>query len=261
MATQNILGSVMHKIFGAPQTQTAPPQQQTPAGPPASNNPNNNPAPAAPHSSEGTAPNGTVPPGGNEGNKESPDDKFSKLWETTPTDPNKQSQEPTGLTPQQMLEAAAKVDFAKVLDKDILAKITAGGEEATQALVQALNKVSQQTYAQTVLVTDKLITAQVQKAQEDFALKVPDLVKRQRVQDDLIKDNPAFKDPAVAPVVGLIQNQLAEKFPQATADEISAMAREYFQGAASKLSPPKKTGTPSGKKENTDDDWEDWLSQ
>lgn len=260
MATQNILGSVMHKIFGAPSTQTAPPQQQVAASP-ASNNPANNPAPTPPHSSEVTAPNGTVPSGANEDNKESPEDKFKDLWKNEPTDPNKQSQEPTGLTPQQMLEAAAKVDFAKVLDKDILVKITAGGEEATQALVQALNKVSQQTYAQTVLVTDKLITAQVQKAQEDFASKVPYLVKQQRVQDDLIKDNPAFKDPAVAPVVGLIQNQLAEKFPQATADEIKQMAIEYFTGAATKLVPPKKTGTPSGKKENTDEDWETWLSQ
>lgn len=252
MATQNVINSVMQKIFGAP----APAAPATPAP---TNNLNNNPAPTPPHSSEGTEPNGTVPPGGNEGGSQSPEDKFSKLWETTPTDSNKQ-QEPTGLTPQQMLEAAAKVDFAKVLDKDILAKITAGGEDAAQALVQALNKVSQQTYAQTVLVTDKLISAQVQKAQEDFASRVPDLVKRQRVQDDLIKDNPAFKDPAVAPVVGLIQNQLAEKFPQATADEIKQMAIEYFTGAANKLVPPKKTGTPSGKKENTDEDWESWLS-
>lgn len=255
MSVKQAIGSVMNTIFGPPQTQTAAPQN------PVTNNPATNPAPQAPHSSQQTAPNGTIPPGSNTETKESPDDKFAKLWETTPTDPNKKPDEPTGLTPEQMLQAAAKVDFAKVVDKDLLAKITAGGDDAAQALIQALNKVSQQTYAQTVLVTDKLITAQVQKAQEDFASRVPDLVKRQRVADDLVKDNPAFKDPAVAPVVGLIQNQLAEKFPTATADEISAMAREYFTGAAAKLSPPKKTGTPSGKKENTDDDWEDWLSQ
>ena len=258
MATQNIIGSVMHKIFGAPTTQPAAPVPAPPQQ--VSNNPANNPAPAPAHSSSQTAPNGTVPPGGNEGGKESPEDKFSKLWETTPTDPNAKKDEPTGLTPQQMLEAAAKVDFAKVVDKETLAKITAGGEDAAAALVQALNKVSQQTYAQTVLVADKLITAQVEKATENFASKVPDLVKRQRVQDDLIKDNPAFKDPAVAPVVGLIQNQLAEKFPTATADEIKQMAMEYFQGAAQKLVPPKKSGNTTVK-ENQDDDWEDWLTK
>jgi hypothetical protein len=65
-------------------------------------------------------------------------------------------------------------------------------------------------------------------------------VKRQRVADDLIKDNPAFKDPAVAPVVGLIQNQLAEKFPQATADEISAMARNISKVQQLSYLPPKR---------------------
>lgn len=252
MATQNLIGSVMHKIFGAPVAQPAPPQ------PGITNNLNNNPAPPQTPPSNTTAPNGTIPPG-TDTTPASPDDKFSKLWETTPTDPAKQGQEPQGLTPEQMLQAAAKVDFAKVVDKDTLAKITSGGEDAAAAFMQALNKVAQQTYAQTTLVADKLITAQVEKAKEDFAKQVPDIVRRQRVSDDLIKDNPAFKDPAVAPVVGLIQNQLAEKFPQATADEVRAMAIEYFQGAANKLSPPKKTGTTTTK-ENQDDNWEDWLS-
>jgi hypothetical protein len=255
MATQNILGSVMHKIFGAPTPAPAPAQ------PAPTNNLQTNPPPQGTHSSQNVAPNGTIPANPDGTPQGSPDDKFAKLWETTPTDPNKQTQEPQGLTPEQMLQAAAKVDFAKVIDKETLAKITAGGEDAAVALLQALNKVSQQTYAQTVLVTDKLITAQVQKAQDDFASKVPDLVKRQRVQDDLIKDNPAFKDPAVSPVVGLIQNQLAEKFPQATADELRVMAIEYFQGAANKLSPPKKTGKASEPKENQEDDWEDWLTK
>lgn len=255
MAT-NVIGSVMQKIFGAPAPVAPPNQQQVNT----SNNLQNNAAPPEPASSSNAAPNGTIPPGTIDDANKSPGDKFSKLWETTPIDPNKQEQSDQGLTPQQMLEAASKVDFAKVLDKDLIAKITAGGEDAAAALVQALNKVSQQTYAQTVLVTDKLITAQVEKAQHTFANKVPELVRRQKIQDGLIKDNPAFKDPAVAPVVGLIQNQLAEKFPSATADEIQQMAIEYFQGAANKLNPPKKTGNSSGSKENTDDNWEDWLS-
>ncbi len=257
MATQNLIGSVMHKIFGAPAPQNPP----APPGP--TNNLQTNQPPQQTQNGPGTAPNGVIPPGaGNEGEttKGSPEDKFKDLWKNEPVDPNKKEPEATGLTPQQMLEAAAKVDFAKVLDKDTLAKITAGGEDATQALVQALNKVAQQTYAQTTLVADKLITAQVEKAKEDFASKIPDLVKRQRVADDLIKENPAFKDPAVAPVVGLIQNQLAEKFPQATADEIKQMAIEYFAGAAQKLVKTKASSTPSTK-ENTEDDWEDWLTK
>lgn len=247
------LGSVVNRIFGA-----APEGQ---ANQQVSNDPNKNTPNQSGESSNKTAPNGSVPEGSGKGDGTSPTDKFHKLWETTPDDPNKKQQEPEGLTPQEMLAAAAKVDFAKVIDKELLAKISAGGEEATSALVQALNRVSQQTYAQSTLVADKLISAQVAKAKLEFVQQVPDIVKRQRVQDDLIKDNPAFKDPAVVPVVALIQNQLAEKYPTATADEIRTMAVEYFTGAAQKLSPPKKTGTSSASKENTDDNWEEWLTK
>lgn len=253
MAT-NVIGSVMHKIFGAPAPVPAP-------APGPTNNLNTNQPPVQTANPPGTAPNGVIPPG-SEGEKGagSPEDKFKDLWKNEPADSNKKSEEPEGLTPEQMLQAASKVDFTKVIDKELLGKITAGGEDATTALIQALNRTAQQTYAQTTLVADKLITAQVEKAKEDFAKQVPDLIRRQRVQDGLILENPAFKDPAVAPVVGLIQNQLAEKFPTATADELQKMAIEYFSGAAQKLVKPKSSGSTSTK-ENTEDDWEDWLSK
>ena len=253
MAT-NLVTSVMHKIFGAPTTQTAPqhPANQVPG---ITNNLQNNPAPTNPQQGPGTAPNGTIPP---QPKEESPDVKFAKMWEPTPVDPNKKEPEVTGLTPEQMLQAAAKVDFAKVIDADTLAKIKAGGDGATEALVAAMNKVAQQTYAQTTLVADKLITAQVDRAKEDFAKQVPDLVKRQRLQDSLVKENPAFKDPAVAPIVALIQNQLAEKNPTATSDELAELAKEFFTGAASKFAPQKKSATPATKAADNVD-WDEWA--
>lgn len=251
--TQN-LGSVMQKIFGPA------PVQQTPAQPGPTNNLQTNQPPVQPVNGPGTAPNGVIPPTDPNNPSPSPEDKFKDLWKNEPVDPNKKPDEPQGLTPEQMLQAASKVDFTKVIDKELLAKITAGGEDATTALIQALNRTAQQTYAQTTLVADKLITTQVEKAKEDFAKQVPDLIRRQRVQDGLILENPAFKDPAVAPVVGLIQNQLAEKFPTATADELQKMAIEYFNGAAQKLVKT-KTSDKTSTKENTDDDWEDWLAK
>jgi len=257
MATQNLLGSVMNRIFGPATPQTAAPQN-----PNITNNLQNNPPPPAAPPSQTVAPNGVVPPSGQEDGK-SPAADFSKLWEPTPVDPNKKPEDSQALTPQQMLEAAAKVDFAKVIDKETLAKINAGGDGAMEALVSALNKVSQQTYAQSTLVADKLITAQVERAKEEFAKQVPELVKRQRMQDGLIKENPAFKDPAVAPIVNTIQNQFAEKFPGATADELQVMAQKYFIDAASKFAPPKKsakTGTDGKTTASDEEDWDTWGS-
>lgn len=255
--------SFFEGIFGKKQE---PQQQQQPA---ASNQPNNNPDPApAAQNPPGTAPNGTVPPkdaaDANKDANASPLAKFEKLWEDTPPSDKDDQQQNQGLTPQQMMEAASKVDFSRVVDQESLRKIVAGGEEAATALVNLLNKTSQQVYGQSTVVAQKLIERAVGDAETRFASRVPDLVRRQSARESLITENPAFNDPAVSGIVGMVQNQLAAKFPQATSSEIKAMAQEYFAGAAQKLVPgsgkSSATGGSKVKKREDDVDWDTWLN-
>lgn len=249
----NPVMSAMQKIFGNTPIQQPAPVQQV------SNNPNNNPAPAPAKNGPGTDNNGVIPGDTNTDPaiKLSPDDKFAKLWEPDSVDPNKQPEGSDAITPQQMMEAASKVDFTKHITKEDMAKIAAGGEEAVQTLVQVMNKANQGTYAQSMMVTNRMIEKYFEKATQDFASKVPGLVKRQALNDSLTKENPAFKDPAVAPVVSMIQSQFADKYPNASADELQQMAIEYFAGAASKFSPPKKSK--STDKTDEGEDWDGWV--
>jgi len=245
--------SIFQKIFGAP-APVAPPAQQM------SNNPQNNPAPPAPASSAGTAPNGVVPAGsGSAPAGQSPEDKFAKLWETPDPAPNgadPSKQPDNALTPEKMLEAAGKVDFTRVLDQESLKKISAGGEEAVQALVTLLNKTAQTVYGQSTVVAQKLIESQVADAERRFAEQVPGLVKRQSLRESLITDNPAFAKPSVAPVVTAIQTQLAQKFPNATTAELNALAKDYLKQAAEDFNPtPKKEPTAAER----GIDWDQWV--
>jgi len=246
--------SVFDRIFGNKPAAPAPAPQVT-------NNLANNPAPAAPHSSQQTAPNGTVPPdGAKSGTEGSPEDKFAKLWETPATDPNSDANKAgeNTLTPEKMLEAAGKVDFTRVLDQESLRKITAGGDEAVAALATLLNKTAQTVYGQSTVVAQKLIESQVSKAREEFTAQLPALVKKQTMQESLLTENPAFKKPSVAPVVTAIQNQLAAKYPNATASELNAMAKEYLKAAAEDFNPtPKKE--PTAAERGTD--WDKWVDQ
>ena len=247
--------SFMDKIFGA-RTQNVPVPQ-----PGVTNNLQNNPAPPAPHSSQQTAPNGAVPPDGNKaGDNGSPEDKFAKLWETPATDPNTPppGTDQNALTPEKMLEAAGKVDFKRVLDQDSLRKIAAGGEEAVAAMAELLNKTAQTVYGQSTVVAQKLIEQQVSKAREQFTAELPGLVKKQTMQDSFLTENPAFKKPSVAPVVTAIQNQLAAKYPNATASELNAMAKDYLKAAAEDFNPtPRKE--PTAAERGTD--WDKWVEQ
>jgi hypothetical protein len=242
----------MEKIFGA-RTQNVPVPQ-----PGITNNLLNNPAPTPPQQSAQTAPNGTVPAGGNEPPAKSPEDKFEKLWETTPTDPNA-TQGGAGentLTPEKMLEAAGKIDFKRVLDPESLRKIAAGGDEAVAAMAELLNKTAQTVYGQSTVVAQKLIETQVQKARDEFTSQLPSLVKKQTMQESLLAENPAFKKPSVAPVVTAIQNQLAAKYPNATAAELNQMAKEYLKAAAEDFNPTPKQ-EPTAAERGVD--WDQWV--
>lgn len=239
--------SIMSSLFGP---------KPTPAQPAASNNPANNPPPQEPHSSQVTQTNGVVPP---EANKEPapPLDQYKDLWQPTPTDPNA-PQTDDRIDPQKLMEAASKVDFSKLLDQATLSKVVKGGEDAVGALAEILNKQSQTVYGQSMVVTSRIVEEAVAKAQEQFAAKLPSLIKSQNVNESLFSENPAFNNPAVAPVIHAIQTQLTQKYPKATSSELTKMAKEILSGAAQTFAPPAPATQTKGKKE---EDWSAYLGQ
>jgi hypothetical protein len=248
------LGDVMNSIFGPKPQNTVPVPGQVPVQA-VSNNPANNPAPAAPHSGPGVDANGVVP-AGSDTPPASPLESFKDLWQPTPTDPNAPKNQNQGVDPSKLMEAAAKVDFSKVLDQESLAKIAGGGQEAVIALSTLLNKTAQQVYGQSMVATSKIVDQAVQESTARFAASVPSLVKSQAVNNDLFGKNPALADPAVAPIVQAVQAQLAEKYPKASQAELVGMAEKLLIGAAEKFNPAKPEPTPKGKVE---EDWSQYL--
>ena len=246
----------LEAIFGNRQPQQVAAPAPAPAAP--TNNPAQNPAPAAPASSAVTAPNGAVPADGNKPGDQSPGDKFATLWEPVKTEEPKPGEQSQGLTPEKMLEAASKVDFTKNLNPEIVQKLQAGGPEAVQATLALMNQTSQQVYGQGLVVTQKLIERAVEQAQERFVAQLPNLVKSQTAQEALAAANPAFTNPAVAPVVDAVKSQLQLKFPKASSQEIAQMAQDYFKEAAGVFA-----GKPATQQTQTTaagEDWDAWIS-
>ncbi len=242
--------SIMEKLFGQRQ-QPAP--APAPANP--SNNPAANPAPPAPASSQQTAPNGVVPPGG----AEAPLDKFKDLWQPIENQGNEQ-QTDTPVDPQKLMEAAAKVDFSKIADPASLQKIAAGGEEAVGALVQLLNKTAQTVYGQSAVTTAKIVEQAVSQAQERFTAQVPEMLRKQNVRSRVFEENPAFSNPAVAPLIEAQVQQLANKYPKATQAELTNMAKEYLMGVAGLINPAKTDASANQQTGKDEVDWDKYLS-
>lgn len=245
--------SVMEKIFGnfmSRQAAPAPVQQN-------SNNLQEIKPSQTTQQSAVTAPNGVVPAGSNASAPQSPLEQFKEVWQ-----PNKEDSTSTpqnfNADPQKIMEAASKVNFAQILDKDSLAKVQAGGEEAVTALVGLLNQTAQAVYGQSTVAASKIVEQALSQAEQKFASQVPSLVNKKAAQAKLLTENKALADPAVAPLVAMIQDQLATKYPNATSDELAEMAQGLMKGAAQVFSPaPPPEQQKAGKKE---DDWSDFLN-
>lgn len=218
-------------------------------------------APNTGAASPNTAPNGTVPATGDNINTPpaTPLDQFSDLWKTPDSSGTPAASGVFGnVDPKKFMEAAGKIDFAKVVTPEQLQAISQGGEGAVGAFAAALNSVAQTTYAQSAFASTKIVEQAVARARDSLIAELPSHIKQQTVKENLRAENPIFSNPAVQPVISALESQLAVKFPQATATELTTMARQYVEALGTSFAPkPAEPQRRNGSKDATD--WSQFL--
>lgn len=178
----------------------------------------------------------------------SPLDSFNKLWETAPVDANAPP-EPGKLfssaDPVKMLASARKVDFAKAIPQELLAKMAAGGADSITAFQAALNEVGQRAYAQATLAATQIADASIKNYSDGSASRLPSLIKQHSVAETIRNSNPLLQHPAAAPILDALQSQLTVKYPQASVKEIEAFASEYLKAFSAAANPVAEVKTPA----------------
>lgn len=252
--------SIFSSIFGSNNPAAAAPAAQAGAGQPGNIPPNPSQVPAT---SGATAPNGTVPagtPAPAAAENASPLDQFKDIWQ--PAENATEPQPLINVDPKSLAEAAKKTDFAKMITPEQLQAIGQGGEAATAAFVQAMNQVAQGVYAQSAFATTKIVEQAVSKAREQFQAEIPAHVKKLNVSESLRNENPAFSHPAASPILGAIEAQLTQKHPNASAAELSNMAKQYLEQFANVVTAPQKAAEAdaANKKASAGEtDWSNFL--
>lgn len=249
--------SLMERIFGgvqapAPAAQAPAPTQQQPQQV-QQPQPGNIPVDAG-----ATNPNNPTVPASSEAATADPLAAFSTLWE--PTQQTNEVPMFGNVDPKKLMEAASKTDFSKAIPKDALSKIQAGGDGAMEAFAGALNQVAQTVFANSALTSAKLLDQALKKQEQIFAAKIPTLVKQHSVSDTLRSENPAFNNPAVQPLIQALEMKLATKHPNATAAELTGMAKDYLTKIGSVFNPAKETQTEDATVTGTED-WDIWGTQ
>lgn len=252
----------MFRIFSpkqAPQPQVAAP---APAPAPTNDPRRNNPAASQTAQTSGTDANGVVPPGGADpgANPPSPLDQYKDLWQPPAVDPNAAAAAAQQVDPQKLMEAARKVDFSSALNQETLAKVAAGGDEAIKALLESFNSFGQQVYGQSAVTTARIVEQAVSQARDQFISEIPNVINRQGARAKVFDDNPAFKHPAIAPMIEAQVQQLSMKFPKASPAELTSMAKDHLQAMAALIAPPKADASAQGKTSEKDVDWDLYMS-
>lgn len=211
-----------------PNTVTAPGPAQ-PGNLPANVDPNAAPAQPAPAATPAVV----------ETKDESPLAEFNTLWEDKPVDPNApKPTEPKQLTAEDLQKVIGKADFSTGINPETMTAIAAGGNDAQKAFAAAMNTVAQQVMIQATLVNNKLTEKAVTEAVAATEAKMPDLLRSLSASDHLKTTNPLFSNPAVKPVIEATQAQLQQKFPNATAAELTEMTQNYIVAMGNAFAPP-----------------------
>lgn len=185
----------------------------------------------------------------------SPMADFAEIWKI---DPPKQGAPDTGnikfnLDPIKVAEASKSLDFTKSIPVELLAKVTAGGPDALQAVIAIANQIGQQSFAQSQVSSAKVLELALAEANSRFSANVPGIVRAQNIANTLQETNPLFSNPATAPMLELLKTQLATKFPTATPAEISDHAHKYLVGVAGEVN--KLTQSQTAPAKSNEIDW------
>ena len=193
---------------------------------------------------------------------------FKGLWEDDPVDPNNPPEkEPTSflptIDPAKLQENFNKIDFSKYATPEETAAIVAGGEGAAKAHASILNKSMRQAMLTMFTASSKMVEAGLTTAQERFLKKVPSHVKDILVEGNLTKSSKLMSNPAFSPMIEAARQRYQEKFPKATAEQISNAVERYLQEFVKQATVKEDTGEPTNveklKKGDGSADWEDWI--
>lgn len=221
---------------------SAVPANMTPQGQPGA-------TPGQPGNLPATQPAMTANPSGVPGAQATPTEPekspfadFDKLWDIPKLPEGQIPDEPIrfNVDGSKVAASAKQIDFTKAVTPALLEKINAGGEGALQAMMQAMNEMGQTIFAQSMIAGTKVTENALEMGHQRVQRTLPTTIRKANIRDQLREDNPLFTNPATAPLLGILEQQLTTQFPTATPAEISAHARKYistFANEATKLTP------------------------
>lgn len=163
---------------------------------------------------------------------------------------------------EDVAKAVAQLDFTSgdATINEMMEKF-AGGDASV--LPQIINQALKQSYMQQTLLTSELMEKLGNQVSERIQKEIPQRFKDMSSRSSLESD-PLFKDPAAQPVVNAIRQQILQKHPEASAQDVQELTKTYLRGFAQLVNGNNSnanhgTENPFGNPRE-DVDWGAWFS-
>ena len=174
---------------------------------------------------------------------------FATLWEDAQKAVDASANKATPVVPAldaaKLQAALANRTFVQV-SPEHAAAITAGGEGAIAAVQALVNQAAQTAVSSSVLMATKLMETANANQQAVLQQTLPQQMRDQLFQQELLQAMPNLSNPAISPLVETVRAGLAATNPSATPAQLSEMAQAYFTDMVKVFSPQQQATVPEG---------------
>lgn len=158
---------------------------------------------------------------------------FSELFTIEPPKEGEQPKEDVlpdfGGNPEEVLKTLGNLDMiSSVATPELLAKVSAGGEEGTTALMMALNQVARQSMQNSYQIAHRLVQEGIKASKPIISEQVNSTLRTTRVDTAITKADPFFSTPEGRPLMEGVKQMILARFPEASAEEITSKAKSYL---------------------------------
>lgn len=175
----------------------------------------------------------------------SPLDGYADLWNTASNNSgeqqqqnnnqdktqNQQTQTPAKteprFTPEKLQAAAKKIDFARNLPPDLIGKAFPNGDAT--AISQIINHIGRTAFVLGGHTAGEISSDGLSGFKTSFEAELPNRIRSHAIHSSGYK-NQAYKHPALKPFVDLTKQQMMQKYPEATPEDIDQHVETYMSG-------------------------------
>jgi hypothetical protein len=180
-----------------------------------------------------TIPNDSSNPIQQPNSQESTLQNFDKLWDKVEPAPQASMIPALNIDLGKLREGAKNLNFMDGIPQELIQKAMSGD---AASFSDVINKAVQLGFAQSAAASAEITRQSLTSAQT--ALKdsvLPTAIRETQISAEMAAQNPVFSDPSVAPMLEMMKNQFAAKYPTASPQEVAAAAKQYLSQFAGKI--------------------------